>query len=868
MTDDCGACQPAARADLPEISNRPGLPAILYRIRTYASFRAAMLRAIPRVPVVDDHQRVTFPLRDWTAREDDDFGVALIDLWAYVADVLTFYQERTANEAYLRTARHRDSLRRLAALLDYRPAPGVAATAYLAFLLQAPTPSSPETVIRPGLRVQSVPGQDEKPQKFETTETRTARYAWNKLTPVTTQVQELEIGTDAIYLPGAVRSLKKGDALLIVGDERQRDPVSNRWDLRFVVDSQPLSDADLTRVTLDQGLGAYRGVRATLPAQENPQVYALRRQASLFGYNAPDWKTLPEIVRRQASGQAFDIQTTMKTTGAGSANQTVTTVTTLVPKSPATTLPALPNDWNFAANPSGAKIIDLDSTYPTLLVSDWVVLSSPAYDAELYRVEEVSTESRTDFMITGKVTRLNVDTDVHLSGYKADTRAAVVFFGQELLGFGAIPDGSRFSTDAIEVEGDHTDLERGHPILLVGRAQVEGENEDEDANELAYVNEALLTSRGTTRLTFLDPLAHRYERATLGIYANVVTATHGETVRETVGSGDAALPFQTFELQKAPVTYIPQAGAPNGAASTLEIRVNDVKWEEVRSFYGQDRDESVFTTQTDEDGAVRVRFGDGITGKRLPTGRSNITAVYRQGIGAAGNLPADTIKTLLDRPLGVKSVTNPVPSEGGAEAESLDAIRANAPNTVRTFGRIVSLRDFEDAAREYAGVAKARAALKWDDEGQYIDLSVAGDGGADIEPGGATYSALLADLNARRDPNRRMVLGNHTRIGVTLDAALVIDTPTYLADTVIAAVTAAVEAYFAFDQLDLGRAVYLSDLYRVMHAVDGVVAVDVNDFRRVGAAGRTRVATAVMAASSELITLESLTLSEMQGASQ
>ena len=56
-------------------------------------------------------------------------------MWATVADVLTFYQERIANEGYLRTARLRDSILRLARLLDYQLRPGVAATTLLAFTL-------------------------------------------------------------------------------------------------------------------------------------------------------------------------------------------------------------------------------------------------------------------------------------------------------------------------------------------------------------------------------------------------------------------------------------------------------------------------------------------------------------------------------------------------------------------------------------------------------------------------------------------------------------------------------------------------------------------------------------------------------------
>src|SRR6516225_3258965 len=140
MTGLCGCCQPAPRTPLP-IDNRPGLSAIAYRIGTYASFREAMLEAIAATP----------ELAKLGARRDDDYSITLLDLWAAVADVLTFYQERYANEVFLRTAQQPQSLRRLAALLGYDPRPGVAAEAQLAF-----TVDQGKTVQIPvGLRVQS-----------------------------------------------------------------------------------------------------------------------------------------------------------------------------------------------------------------------------------------------------------------------------------------------------------------------------------------------------------------------------------------------------------------------------------------------------------------------------------------------------------------------------------------------------------------------------------------------------------------------------------------------------------------------------------------------------------------------------------------
>ncbi|HEX6159943.1 MAG TPA: hypothetical protein VF111_07240, partial [Thermoanaerobaculia bacterium] len=152
----CGCCQGGVHIEPRPITNRPALSRIAYRIGTYGSFRRAMLERIAQQAA----------LRKWTARDETDYGVALIDMWAYLGDILTFYQERIANEAFLRTAVHRESVMRLAALLDYRPSPGAAATTYVAFFLD----KGKTLQIPIGLRVQSVPGQNEKPQKFETVE--------------------------------------------------------------------------------------------------------------------------------------------------------------------------------------------------------------------------------------------------------------------------------------------------------------------------------------------------------------------------------------------------------------------------------------------------------------------------------------------------------------------------------------------------------------------------------------------------------------------------------------------------------------------------------------------------------------------------
>src|SRR5262245_33419599 len=167
--DACGCCEGLPPPSAPE--NRPGLPTLTYRIGTHATFLRHLLARLPVQTVPPDDPNGTRPLAALTSRAGDDPAVALLDAWAAVADVLTFYQERIANEGYLRTATERRSVLELARAIGYELQPGVAASTYLAFTLEDAAGAPGHATLEVGTKVQSVPGPGEKPQTFETAET-------------------------------------------------------------------------------------------------------------------------------------------------------------------------------------------------------------------------------------------------------------------------------------------------------------------------------------------------------------------------------------------------------------------------------------------------------------------------------------------------------------------------------------------------------------------------------------------------------------------------------------------------------------------------------------------------------------------------
>src|SRR5262249_35604334 len=223
--NDCGCCEGITAIVPGQVFNRPGLPQVRYRIGTQVDFLRSALAAL------SDPEFSA--LHSLTTRDTDDFTIALLNGWATLADVLSFYQERIANELWLRTATERDSILRLAQLIGYRLKPGVAAETPLCFLLDE-TPGAPtEVTVAVGTKVRSVHGANEKRQTFETIEKLDARVEWNVLKPRLTTATVLSAGLKNIYLKGTATNLAPGDALLFVGDERLTDHHSNRWN--FVI---------------------------------------------------------------------------------------------------------------------------------------------------------------------------------------------------------------------------------------------------------------------------------------------------------------------------------------------------------------------------------------------------------------------------------------------------------------------------------------------------------------------------------------------------------------------------------------------------------------------------------------------------------
>jgi hypothetical protein len=331
-----------------------------------------------------------------------------------------------------------------------------------------------------------------------------------------------------------------------------------------------------------------------------------------------------------------------------------------------------------------------------------------------------------------------------------------------------------------------------------------------------------------TFIQFAKNLEYCYSRNKVTIYANVVKATHGETRNETLGNGDGSKELQSFTLKQPPLTFV-AAPTDVGADSTLHAYVNDVEWHETDSLTWLGPKDHGFATSTDDAGHTTLIFGDGDHGARLPTGQLNVTAKYRNGIGRAGNVRAEQISLLQTRPLGVKGVINPQRASGGADKESRDLARENAPLSVMPLDRLVSVPDYADFTRRFAGIAKAVAQKTNDGHRELVYLTIAGVDDVPIDKSSDLYLNLVDALQLQGDSDLPLRVDMRELKMLVLSAKIKI-LPDFIWEKVVVAMRDQLLATFGFDQRALGQPVLVSEVIACMQNFRGVAYVEVDAF--------------------------------------
>ncbi len=950
-----GSGRGGGAAERPTIHNRAGLDAIGYRAGTHATFLRAMLARLSgpdlkglRRPGPADHDSPVGgagPSGIAGARTGDDFAIALLDGWATVADVLTFYQERIATEGYLRTATERFSLVELARLIGYRPRPGLAATTYLAYTVDA----GQTAVIPAGSKVQSVPGPAELPRTFETALTLQARAGYNSLPVRRSRPEPLTAGeladpTRPFTLAG-VTDLRVGDHVLVTAALAGAGAGSGPAHRLFTV-ATAVPDLTTATTVVTLSPGPSDAVFPALLAVAGPVVRTAERRTAGLLERAPDSPERGDLGRFALDGLVRDLTKPASipppsplelrrdvTAIYGRRSAAVTQLLgVLVPalsdslsvavggltveRDRATTADRLrvsaglfgnvvpvatrvndgtvryvdPLDVNeimsspeevFGIGQPGAYLpsghLYLDGEYPGIQAGGTIAI---AFEDTL----AVTTVAQADTVLvsalgmTMKVTKVTLPDGVTWPRRldDDDPNSPSAHMPQRSMRFVEVIRSARVyavptplaladaSLDDVDVADDLIELAELRPDLEPGRwVIVAGERTDLSVPvpgaELAmvasveqrvatigeYAPKPVPTGKedgqtpvnpdpelpGDTVHTFLrlsTPLAYRYRRASVVVHGNVTPASDGDSRTEVLGAGDARTPFQTFPLRQPPVTHLP-APTVTGAASTLNVYVNDVAWSEVDDFLDAGPTDRCYVVRAEDDGQTSVVFGDGARGARPPTGVENIRATYRSGLGAAGNVGAGRITVATSRPLGVREVTNPLPATGGADREGLEAIRSNAPLTVRALDRLVSVQDYEDFARVFAGVGSASAALVSDGRRQVVHVTIAGIDDAPIAPDSALTRNLLRALVELGDADLPVKVGARALRALVIVAGVRVGAGRRW-EVVEATLRDRLAEGFGPDRRVIGQGVAQAEVLRVMHSVAGVDHVTLTGF--------------------------------------
>ncbi|OGO54590.1 MAG: hypothetical protein A2V85_03030 [Chloroflexi bacterium RBG_16_72_14] len=871
-------------------ANRPVLPRIRRRIGTYAEIRAFLLRRLDVEPA----------LRGWTHRGSDDPGIALLEGAAILGDILTFYQELYANEAYLRTATWRESVGALVRLVGYRLAPGVGGRGVFALEVRGTEP----LIVAAGFPLTAQVSGIEGPAEFQTTDALVA-YPWLSRFALCRPLLTPEVAADtrelAIARGPADLELQPGQRL-ILGSGGSADS----WGRAQVV------VVDAVRERRGETLVTVRGnLRGVAPARELVG-YRIGRTFRHFGHNAP-----PHWVTADANGNARNVA--VEPTRSLGARTSATTdgrpslgadeipldasVLDLTPgmvvvcqltqpgrtvfdraeyidrtefgaiqRQQAQTAEAFVNTAEAALDAARSAVGGIfggtdggassgwapaeSLSRATLLVAEY---RSPAGRVDLARVrygrhanmtvvrtvDGVRQGSLTWGSLSGPSTILSLDVPMSDDAGGWANIADLTFHEATSpeLRFRAAPVPSQDSSgNRLGFVGTGTEAATlaGRRLLLVPPSDAPttvSVQAVEPAPGLASDRRALRMLRIDTPVDYAD---FGPEASPVVVHGNIVDATQGRLEREeAIGSGDARATFQTMPLPKTPLTYLTTPGSTPPEVPELDVYVAGRRWRRVASLFGAGPADEVYVVREDDGGASWVQFGDGRTGARLPSGADNVVARYRTGAGAFGPLRPQTsvaAATRLDR---LDRIRLPGEVTGGERSETAASARVAAPGRIQALDRLVSLGDFEAEALAVAGVSRAKAAWRLVDNVPATVVTVLMDAGRETELD--QVRRIVATADRRRGAARFPVIvvgGRRQCFGVDLRVA--VDGTVHDAD-VVAAVRAALRVADGADEdgtadRGFGTDVHATTIEGLAQRVASVRWVRVDGLRRIAAA--------------------------------
>jgi len=771
--EGCFCCSPNERISG---NNRPALPHFNYRIGTYGSIREWLLNRINQTP----------NLQNWTHRAPDDPAIALLEGASILGDILTFYQETYANEAFLRTAQWRESISDLVRLLGYRLSPAVGGNATFAFEIKKDEP----VVIPAGFPLKATLEEFPKPSDFETTEEITA-YPWLSRFNLFRPLAEPDImpTTSEFYITSPEQltdpiDLKVGDRILVGEPAAFFVP---GWGGSF--SDAEIAIVDSIREQHDQKIYKIKGNLKRSSSIAGLYVYRLGRTFHHFGYNSP----------------AKIVNTSAAVTSSATVTGTTTSTTSTIPYQNVPMSRPVDTANNFFSNatvsaglsdvdfPIDSEVKDLPNNVPVIIQASYtypllaMIIGQPLpIQTTIRMIADVRTVTMTWGGVSGTVSQLRLNAELGSLGSSVETDASMQI-ADALFHEVTSP---LFFIKAAKTEP--TTPTKGNTLNFYGTAErvktLDGrrimlETPDGDPR-IVTVTQVPATFDGATEsfpvlrpITLSEEVTYAdfpNETPVTTVFGNLADGDEGKTLPEvSLGSGDATQVFQNFKIPKAPLTYhiVPENTPPE--TPEAEIYVDGRMWIRVDSFFERGAEEQIYIVREDALGNSWAQFGDGKTGARLTNGVNNVTVIFRLGSGAYGPLKADTKVQASAKIKNLDKIGMPMVASGGSKPEDGENARNAAPGKVQSLGRIVSLKDFESEAAAIPGVASAAAAWQLVENVPAVVITVLMETGRSAEI--AEVRETLSAYNTLRGAGRFSVqadLGKRKYVSFSVQYAL------------------------------------------------------------------------------------------------
>ena len=274
---------------------------------------------------------------------------------------------------------------------------------------------------------------------------------------------------------------------------------------------------------------------------------------------------------------------------------------------------------------------------------------------------------------------------------------------------------------------------------------------------------------------------------------------------------------------------------PRGAVAALELEGDGLTWQPQRDLLDSDRFQPHVVAELDNDGRVKLRFGDDIYG-RVPSddafNNPGSGAVYRTGNGSEGNIGAEALAHVVSDQAGITAVRNPLPAVGGLDPEALEEVRQYAPQAFRRQERAVTEEDYAMVAERHTAVQRAVATRRWTGSWHTMFITIDRKNGLPVD--------ALFEEELRQFIERYRLAGHDIEIDaphfVALDLRFTVCVQAgYFRSDVQEALLMrfsrhllpdGTRGFFHPDNFSFGQTVYLSDVIAAAMRVSGVQWVD------------------------------------------